>query len=594
MRLREDLGPLRRRLAGLGVAVLAVLAGLGLRFAQLQVVEGRRWQRLAENNRLRRIPVPPRRGRIFDRRGELLAEDVPSWQLLVYVREARDLERTLLFLRRIGLGPLAALRRRLEAPGPPDAPRVVAARIGWRQLAAIRAHQADHPELVVVEGFRRRYPAGRLAAHAVGYVRLPSREDLERRPDRSPTVPVGAAGLEAREDGWLSGRPGERLVVVDARGAHLAEVGRTPAVPGRDVTTTLDLRLQRVAARALGDEAGAVVALDPADGAVRVLYASPSYDPNRFVEGLSPEAWRELVRDPGHPLQDRALRGQYPPGSTVKPFVALTALAEGAVTPAERILCRGSIRVADHRFRCWARGGHGAVDLPRSLEVSCDVYYYTLGLRLGIDRLAAGLRRFGFGAVTGLDPARERPGLVGDPGWMRRVRGEPWYPGVTATVAIGQGPLLVTPLQLARAFAALANGGSLVRPYLVAARRSPPHPLGLDPDALAWVVRGLRRVVAGREGTARRLADLPAAGKTGTAQVVRLREGVDMRRVEKSLRHHAWFVAWAPVERPRLVVAAVVEHGGSGAEAAAPVVAAVLRAALAGEGGRDAAGGGVS
>jgi len=288
-----------------------------------------------------------------------------------------------------------------------------------------------------------------------------------------------------------------------------------------------------------------------------------------------------LRDDPLHPLQDRCLRGQYPPGSTIKPFMAITGLESGVITPASTVWCPGSVTIGGHTFRCWARWGHGRVGLVRSIEVSCDVFYYTLGQRLGIGRIAPGLRRWGFGSRTGLDPAAERPGLVGDPEWSRTVRGRPWYPGTTISVAIGQGPLLATPIQLARAFAALAEGGRLPTPRLVAGGGSVPvRDLGLGEAVLKPVLEGLRLVVAGPEGTARRLAPLPIAGKTGTAQVVRKREGVDMKTVERRFRHHAWFVGWAPVTRPRLVVAVLVEHGGEGAAAAAPVAGAVLRAAL--------------
>ena len=581
MRVREDLTPFRARL-GVIAAVLGVVALLlVLRLAELQVLEGPHWRRLAESNRIRRAPILPVRGRIYDRNGLLLAGNEPAFQLFLYPVESRNVERTLTFLARIGVAPLADLRARLTSRGAPDAPRALAADLTWEQVCSIRAHRSDYPELAVVQGFRRVYPAGPLAAHALGYVRLPAQEDLEENGELAPGMFVGASGVERREDRRLAGAPGRRLVVVDARGRELGTVARIPARNGTDLTLTLDLELQRVAARAMGDRAGAVVALDPGTGAVRVLYSSPSYDPNAFARGMSREEWARLRDDPLHPLQDRCLRGQYPPGSTIKPFMAITGLESGVITPASTVWCPGSVTIGGHTFRCWARWGHGRVGLVRSIEVSCDVFYYTLGQRLGIGRIAPGLRRWGFGSRTGLDPAAERPGLVGDPEWSRTVRGRPWYPGTTISVAIGQGPLLATPIQLARAFAALAEGGRLPTPRLVAGGGSVPvRDLGLGEAVLKPVLEGLRLVVAGPEGTARRLAPLPIAGKTGTAQVVRKREGVDMKTVERRFRHHAWFVGWAPVTRPRLVVAVLVEHGGEGAAAAAPVAGAVLRAAL--------------
>ncbi len=582
MRVREDLRPYRLRLAGLLLLLGVALLLLVLRLAQLQIAQGAHWRGLAESNRLRQVPVLPVRGRIYDRNGELLAGNEPAFQLLVYTAESRSLERALIFLAQIGVGSPRDLKEVIrQSPGAPDAPRVLAPDLTWSQVCAIRAHRSDFPELAVVQGFRRVYPAGPLTAHVLGYVRLPTRKELVEDPALVAGILVGASGVERSQNGRLMGSAGKRLVVVDARGRELGTVERVPAEPGADLTLTLDLRLQRVAAEAMGERAGAVVALDPATGAVRVLYSSPSFDPNAFARGLSREEWEKLRTDPEHPLQDRCLRGEYPPGSTIKPFMALTGLEAGVIDRTTTVWCSGSITIGDHTFRCWARWGHGRVGLVRSLEVSCDVFYYTLGQKLGIARIAPGLGEWGFGSRTGLDTEVERPGLVGTPEWSRRVRHRPWYPGATISVAIGQGPLLVTPIQLARAFAALAEGGRLPLPYLVARhRRSAPRDLEIPPAMMQPVLEGLRMVVAGPEGTARRLAPLPIAGKTGTVQVIRKREGVDSKTLERRFRHHAWFVGWAPVEHPRLVVAVIVEHGGEGSAAAAPVAGAVLKAAL--------------
>lgn len=583
MRFREDLGPYRRRLVVLLAALEVVIVLLGLRLVELQVLEGRSWRALAESNRLRRVPLPPLRGRIYDRNGVLLAGSQPAFQLLLYSAESPRPERSLPFLARLGVAPLQELRQRARGGGAaPDAPRVLAADLTWEQVCAVRAHQSDFPELAVAQAFRRVYPEAEITAHVVGYVRIPTEKDLQSRPGLVPGVLVGASGVERSRDGALLGVPGERMVVVDARGRELGTVGTTPPVPGADMTLTLDVRLQRAAARAMAGKSGAVVALDPRTGAVRVLYSAPGFDPNAFARGLTAREWAALRDDPGHPLQDRSLRGEYPPGSTIKPFLAVAGLEDGVIAPGARVWCPGRVTLYGHTFRCWARGGHGWVDLPRALEVSCDVYFYRLGQRLGIQRIAGALSAWGFGAATGLDPS-ERPGLVGTPEWSRKVRHQPWYPGTTISLSIGQGPLLATPLQLALAYAALANGGTVLRPWVVAADgMAVRHRLDVNGDLLAPVLDGLRRVVAGREGTARSLGTLPVAGKTGTAQVIRLREGLDMERVERRFRHHAWFVGWAPVDDPRLVVAVIVEHGGGGAAAAGPVAAEIFEAALAG------------
>jgi len=585
MNLREDLGPFRRRASRLFFIVLLALAGLVLRLFVMEVVHGTAWRRMAENNRLRRLPIEAPRGRIYDRNGVILAGNRPSYQLLVFPAEMKNSGATCLFLARAGLGSAAELQallgRRVRGS---LAPRIVAEDLSWTQVTWIRAHQSDHPELAVISGLRREYPLGGLTAHVVGYLRRISKQELAADPGARPDTLLGATGIEEAANRTLAGRPGERRVVVTAIGRQIGQVSETPAVAGSDLTLTLDLGLQRVAAEAMGDRQGAVVALDPENGAVRVLYSAPVFDPNLFTAHLTAKAWAALRDDPSHPLQNRCTQGVYPPGSTIKPFYALEALVEGAATPGWTVRCTGSTVLYGHTFHCWRRSGHGLVAMRRALEVSCDSYFYRLGLALGIESMARWLGRFGFGQPTGLGLSGERTGLVATPEWMERVRHHPWYPGTTVSVAIGQGPILATPVQLARAYAALANGGRLVVPHLVEGPGTATGvDLGIPPRDLEVVREGLDAVVHGREGTARALAALPVAGKTGTAQVARLTEGVRLESMEYRLRHHALFVGWAPVGDPRLVVAVVVEHGGGGASAAAPVAAAVLKAALAEE-----------
>ena len=368
--------------------------------------------------------------------------------------------------------------------------------------------------------------------------------------------------------------------MVSAVGRQLGVVSEIAPRAGHDVGLTLDVGLQKAAAAALGDQSGSVVALDPRSGAVRVLYSAPSFDPRVFGGRLSRSDWQALQEDPLHPLQNRCLQGVYPPGSTIKPFLALGGLAEGMIDPNATVFCNGSVVLYGHRFRCWRRGGHGFVNLERSLAESCDVYFYLLGQRLGIEGMAKWLQRFGFGERTGIDLSFEASGLIGTPEWSRRVRGTPWYPGEAVSVSIGQGPVLATTIQLARAFAFLASRGKSVTPHMVAEPSGTPAFERIDPDHLTLVNSALAKVVHGPAGTARRFASLPMAGKTGTAQVVRLQDGVDADDLAPELRHHAWFVGWAPLDEPTLVVSVVVEHGGDGGSAAAPVAAQVIQAHL--------------
>lgn len=582
MEIREDLGPVRQRAVVLLLAVFLLFGALHLRIAQLQLLEGAHWRRMAENNRLRRLPLAAVRGRIYDRRGHVLADNLPTWNLLLFPDEARNLDETLLFVASLGVTDASGLHRRVARRGVDRlAPMVVGENLDWEQVARVRAHQSDHPELSVVAGFRRHYPLGPATAHAVGHLRLVSEADIETNPELDLNSRVGAIGIEALAEGFLTGHPGDRWVVVSAVGRQLGVVRENPSSPGKDLGVTLDAELQQVVAEAMGDRSGAVAAIDPRNGAVRVLYSAPSFDPGLFSGKLSPEEWKTLTDDPRHPLQDRCLQGTYPPGSTIKPFLALAGLAEGVITPDWTVQCTGGVVLYGNRFRCWRRWGHDRVDLSRSLEASCDVYYYQLGLRLGIERMALWLEIFGFGRSTGIGLPSEAAGLVGNPEWSRRVRGTPWYPGEAVSVSIGQGPVLATTIQLARAYAVLANGGKLVTPHVVVDPDNPgPVDLALNTSDLAKINRGLELVVHGEHGTARSLARLPVAGKTGTAQVVRLTEGVDSEDLAPHLQHHAWFVGWAPVDDPELVIALVVEHGGGGGSIAAPTAASIFSAAL--------------
>ena len=581
MELREDLRPFRRRTVVLFVFVFAALGLLHLRLADLQVVDGVEWRNLAENNRLRRLPLPGPRGWIYDRRGQVLAENIPTWEVLLFPNEADEVEATGVFLARIGVSDISIFHQRLaERRIGRMAPLVVGENLSWEQVAAVRSHQSDYPELAVVSRFRRHYPYGELTAHVVGHLRPVSKSEVDADPRLEPDAMIGATGIEAAENAFIAGSSGERWVMASAVGRQLGVVSESEATPGHDLGLTLDIELQRVAAEAFGDQAGAVVALDPRSGAVRVLYSAPSFHPGVFGGRLSRSDWEGLLENPAHPLQNRCLQGMYPPGSTIKPFLALAGLEEGLIDPGETVFCNGSVVLHRHRFRCWRRGGHGFVNLERALTESCDVYFYLLGQRLGIEEMASWLYRFGFGERTGLDPAFEAKGLIGTPEWSRQVRGTPWYPGEAVSVSIGQGPVLATVVQLARAYAMLANGGRPVRPYLVSPpRASRPDPV-VDPDHLALVAAALEGVVHGPRGTARSLGAIPMAGKTGTAQVVRLQEGVDSKDLAPQLRHHAWFAAWAPLDRPELVVAVIVEHGGDGGSTAGPIAGKVVEAFL--------------
>jgi penicillin-binding protein 2 len=581
--VRDDLRPVQRRsvvlLAGFAAFVLLLLGRLWL----LQVVQGARWREAAENNRLRRVPLEAPRGVVTDIHGEVILDNRPAYQLLLFPEEMTDAAATVEFLSHIGIADAAEIGARVaKARRTSHLPSVIADNLTWAEVAAIAAHRAEFRELEVHPASRRSLPVGPAVAHLVGQLGEVSPEQLAVKPDLRPGQLVGRSGLERAYQDVLGGTPGNLVVVVDALGRQISSLDEEPPVPGRPLQVTIDIGLQREAVEAMAGQVGSVVAIDPRDGAVRVLLSQPAFDPELFAGHLEPARWQEMATDPLKPLHNRALQALYPPGSTIKPLFAAGALKDGVRTPAYGVTCTGGVMIYGHPYRCWQKGGHGYVQLESALEMSCDSYFYRIAQDAGIDRLAAWARLFGLDQVTGIELVGENSGLVPDDAWSRRVRGHQWYAGETISVGIGQGPILVTPIALVRAYAALVNGGRLVQPHLVEGRSAPPRDLGLPPEVLAEVQRGMERVVIGDHGTARRLAALPVrvAGKTGTAQVIHKQEGVKWQDLPWEQRHHALFVGYGPVGDPQLVVVVVVEHGGDAASVAAPIAGRILAKAF--------------
>jgi penicillin-binding protein 2 len=586
MRIYEDLrGPQRRAALVQAAVSVTVLLLLGS-FWHLQVLRGRHYQRLAENNHLRSVRIAASRGAIFDRRGRILAENRSSFNVVLSTEHARDPEGSLAALALLLAVDGEALRGRLF---PPAAPRpravLVKADAGEADVAVVDARRLEFPEAAVDVVPIRAYPLGSCAAHILGRVgeiterqlQMPAFAGLE------PGTIVGQAGLEFQYNQLLSGRDGVRRAVVNSRGAEVEEGERVLPENGPAVTLTLDADLQALVEEELQGLTGSVAALDPATGEVLALASRPAYDPNLFSTGIEPAAWWTLVNDAETPLLNRAIQGQYAAGSTFKIVVALAALEEGVVTPATTFYCPGYLNVYGTVRRCNVSEGHGNIGLVRALALSCNVYFYQAGIRLEISRLAAWGRRLGLGAPTGLDLPAELGGLMPSPEWKLRVLGAPWFPGETVSVAIGQGQVLVTPLQMARLAAVVANGGDLVRPFLTASTQGRAEPvlrpqrvaLGLRPESIAAVREGMVAVV--REGTGQRagVAGVAVAGKTGSSQVV-TRERLERDPTSRALQPHGWFVGFAPVDGPRVALAVLVEHGRSGGTSAAPVAGRIL------------------
>ncbi len=576
MEVREHREDLLQRLPVLRISFIVLLLAIASSYWFVQVVQGGYYRTLAENNRLRKLSVMAPRGLIYDRDGRVLVGNVPSYNLLLDRSRSRDVGASFDFAAQIlGRAPeeLEEAAERLPS-GSPFAPVLIAENLSLSQVARFSVANLEHPEFEIDVGHLRLYRHGPLTAHVLGYLGEVTADDLRQAgsPYRSGDL-VGKKGIEQTFDRELRGTNGERVVVVDSRGRSREEFGGRAAQAGEDVRLTLDLALQERAARYFEARVGAAVALDPRSGEIRLLVSAPSYNPNLFARRLDRSEWQQLLESPHDPLQNRALQNTYSPGSIFKIVVAVAGLSEGFTEEKDAVYCSGGARIYNRRFRCWRRQGHGWVNLREAIKKSCDVYFYYLGQKLGIDRLAEYARRFGLGQPTGVDIAGEKPGLVPDLEWSLQARGTTWYPGETISVAIGQGPLLVTPLQIASVLATTANGGSRVVPHLREmegpARR---EPTGLDPRALGVVGDALWAVVNdGGTGAAARLAGFDIAGKTGTVQVVEQKTWVDSRDLPFDKRDHAWFGAFGPVEWPELVVVVFVEHGGKGSAEAAPL-----------------------
>lgn len=597
--------------------VAALLLVVGGRLFWLQVVRYEHFVDLSQGNRAKIEPLPPDRGLIFDRKGRVLADNTPAYQLTLTRERAANLDATVARLIDLGLVEpgdrervltLVRSRRGFEAVP-------VRIRLTDDEVARYAVHRHELPGVDLTTRVARYYPFGSLGVHALGYVGSISEDDLRRidTEDYFGTAAIGKTGLERSYEDQMHGDGGFREVLVNAEGRSVQSLGggspdmrvRKP-IAGNDLELTLDVDLQRVAEEAMAGFRGAVVALDPWTGDVLVLASTPTFDPNKFARGISTADYAELTGDIDQPLFNRALRGTYPPGSTIKPLMALAGLESGAISPSERVFCPGYFRLpnSSHRYRDWKREGHGHVDMREAVMTSCDVYFYTLANRLGIERIHDAMARIGFGQPTGIDVEGERSGIMPSVAWkkaaFRQREMQVWFPGETVIVGIGQGYWTATPLQLAHATAVLATRGTHYKPRLVRAVRDPAtgarsvrEPVALpsvvldDPANWEVIVDAMVAVTTGARGTAVRAARGAAytiAGKTGTAQVysVGQAEEYDEKTVAERLRDHALFVAFAPAEDPKLAIAVLVENGGHGSSVAAPIARAVFDAYLVG------------
>lgn len=589
-----------RRLTALALLVVAVWMLLLTRLFYLQVVQGDVYKVSAERNSVRTQRVQAPRGTVLDRDGETLVSSRPSFEVLVVPNETTDVATTLARISGLTGRDLATLQASYGAPRGRARfqPQRVANDLDRDALANVETRLWALGGVLTQVNPVRGYRYGSSAAHLLGWLGEISAEQLDDEAFRSYRRGdiIGRGGIEKLLDADLRGRPGGRNLLVDAHGRELELLSQVGAQAGRDIVLTLDHRLQAAAEAALDRDhhSGAVVALDPNTGEILALASRPSFDPNEFAVGVDPAAWRGLMSDPHKPLMNRALQGQYPPGSTYKVVTAIAGLEEKVIDKHTEVFCGGSFRLGKRVYRCWKQGGHGTVDVHKALVQSCDVFFYKVGLELGVDKLAYYARALGLGARTGIELNGEMPGLVPTKAWRQLRDGVPWVDGDTVSVSIGQGANLWTPLQLANAYAAIANGGTRYRPHILKRVLEPDGTLvravepeidgevAVSPQTLEIVRDGLAGVVSEPHGTGYVMLNLPggvkAAGKTGTAQVVGMpaNERLASEDLERQHRDHAWFVTYAPIEAPRIVVAVLVEHGGHGGSAAAPVAREVV------------------
>lgn len=592
---REGIDGAQSRLLIFSTIVVIGAVIILTRLWYLQILNGDEYRQKSENNRVRIRPVQAGRGMILDRYGKVMVDNRPAFDVFLLKEDAKDFKgmvRSLSAVIDSRPEDIETIVRRES----PLRPVRIKKDIDRDTLGALLTNKLDLPGVSVSIEPKRSYTYGTLASHLFGHIGEITEKQLddEAYADYRMGSLIGKSGLELKYETYLKGIDGGKYVEVDASGKELSVLKEVDSYPGNNLVTTIDLELQKAAEEAFKDKAGAVVALDPRNGEILAFVSSPAINPDIFAGPLDSQEWNRLINDPMKPLQNRAIQGQYPPGSTYKTIVAAAALEEGVITKDTTFHCNGGYRFGNRVYRCWNKDGHGSVSLHKALVESCDVYFYQVGLKLGIDRIAAYARKFGLGEPTGIELSDEKGGNVPDKAWRKRRFGSPWIDGETLSCAIGQGFDLVTPLQLLSAYAALGNEGNFYQPHLAKAVVGPDGKvletfqpkvkkrLDLSPETVALLKDALQGVVNEPGGTARsaRLEDIKVAGKTGTSQVVKMRAD---RRVKGQdlpywFRDHAWFASFAPVEEPRIALVVFIEHSGySGGHAAAPAAGKILK-----------------
>ncbi len=592
----DELSTLKRRTDIAAMIVITLLALIIARLWYLQIHRGSNYEQLSETNRVRVLNIPASRGNILDRKGQVMVTSRPSFNIVWNKDDTPDPDSMLKNLARITGEDITVLLDRIRKASdlPRHIPITLMEDIPWQTLAVTENNHLELPGIRIMALPIREYLHQDRSAHVIGYLGKINKEELKDKQDDNydQTDEIGKMGIEKIFESTLRGEKGKQFMEVDAQGFEQRRLKGIGALPGSDIQLTLDLDLQTEAEKAMGDKAGAVVVMEVNTGRILALASTPTMSLEQFIGGISQENWKALLEDPLRPLINKPIMGQYPPGSTFKMISALAGLTEGIVTPDTAFYCSGSLQFGNRRYGCWKKSGHGTVQLNRALAESCDVYFYQIAQRINVDVLAKYSESFGMGRITGIELEHEKSGLIPTAEWKKRVKKQAWQKGENLSIIIGQGFTLTTPLQVTLMTAALANGGTLYRPQLIekiqggpagAERVFTPIAEGRvhgNSQTIKLIRKGMEDAVNKPHGTgqAARFNEITVAGKTGTAQVVRLAKfkDVDEKNIPFKYRDHAWFTCYAPAENPEIAVTVLVEHGGHGGSAAAPIARKIL------------------
>ena len=583
-KIYEDLTPHQDRAQITFILVAFIFLFLTFFLWKIQILDHKKFWRQSEANRIREIILPPQRGLIKDRNGKILATNIASFQVAIIRENCRDIEQSYQKIAQLLELELPILRERIDKYRflPQFQPIVIKDNLELEEVSQVKARQAEFPELVIQAEPKRKYLYETFAAHVIGYLQEISQVEIgESGQTRRLGDLVGKTGIEREYEHLLMGKEGRVLEIADSLGRRMGEISREESVPGQNINLTLDFALQSRAEELLEGREGAVVVLDPKTGEILALASFPTFDPNKFISRFSPEEWLNLLRDPEFPLENRAIRGLYAPGSIFKLAMALGALDSHVVSEWQTYYCTGSTRIYGHPFSCWFKGGHGSVNIYNAIKHSCNIYFYQVGKLMGIEEIAKYARMLGLGALTGIDLPGEKAGLVPDPDWKRRVRNEPWYPGETISVSIGQGPIQVTPLQIATYTALIANRGSGIVPYLFRQNtpdRSEAAHADIQKSVFDKIITGMwKSANEGGTGRAAQVQEFDVCAKTGSTQVVSTATAEKLGEDEKIVKTHSWFSGFAPRNDPEIVVTILEEYGGMGGTTAAPLAKEIFR-----------------